>query len=437
VNTHEFVYSCEEIWIIYLILIVIGHSYECPIRRSSCIGYLNVNCKHYNRNSQVDKVFLDFKKFKKKIALDKDMKWMRSLLSSFVSFSVASAVSIWTQKDGNIYRDGKTVQLRGLSWFGFETQDFVANGMYSHSMDFYFDKMKSIGINAIRVPFSAEWIYYNFDVYPYNGFYSADPSLAGKKSIEILDMFFDKAEANGMVIMLDLHRLHKEYISELWYSPTDGQYPSSVFYSVWETILDRYKDRPNLMAVDLLNEPHGRATWGSGNPATDWNGFVEEAIPRLSERFPDHHWLYFMEGINWGHNLDGYRQAPIRFEDTQLYERLVFSAHIYGNSVVPGTSTDPNVLYPQWDYSFGFLKNDYGETVVVGEWGGKTSIDQYWMTVFTNYIAVRGMNSNFFWSLMPNSGDVQGLLLDDYTTLDSFKVEIMQRTTPLAVPFSF
>ena len=43
--------------------------------------------------------------------------------------------------------------------------------------------------------------------------------------------------------MLDLHRLHKEYISELWYSPYDDQYPSTVFFETWYKMLDRYKDR--------------------------------------------------------------------------------------------------------------------------------------------------------------------------------------------------
>lgn len=348
-----------------------------------------------------------------------------------------SSPPIWHQEGGIIYRNNESVQLRGVSWFGFETQDFVVNGMYSHTMDFYFDVMRSVGINAIRVPFSAEWIHYNFDIYPWNGMYSADPSLAEKKSIEILDLFFDKAEANGMVIMLDLHRLHKEYISELWYSPTDDKYPSDVFVDTWEAILSRYKDRPNLMAVDLLNEPHGPATWGSGNPSTDWNTFVEYVIPALTSRFPDHHWLYFVEGVNWGHSLEGYAQHPIHLDDDNLYRRIVYSAHIYGNSVVPGTSTDPNTLYPQWDYNFGFIKTQEGQTLVIGEWGGQTSIDQGWMTVLTQYLADRGARSNFFWSLMPNSGDVHGLLLDDYSTLDAFKVDIMQQLTPDASPFQF
>lgn len=340
----------------------------------------------------------------------------------------------WSIENGEIQRNGDPFEIRGISWFGFETEAFVTHGLYSHSMDFYFDKLDQVGINALRIPFSAEWIFYNLNTYPNNGMIAADPSLQGKKCIEILDTLFDKAEDRGIAIMLDLHRLHKEYISELWYSPTDGQYPSNVFIEVWKTMLDRYKDRPNLMAVDLLNEPHGRATWGSGNPSTDWAMFVEYAVTELSSSYPNHHWLYFVEGINWGHDLQDYNRHPLQLSE-ELQKRVIFSPHVYGSSVVPGTSNDPGVLYPHWDWTFGFLKSQHDKTVVVGEWGGRTDLDANWMNILVQYLSGKGMNSNFFWSLMPNSGDVKGLLLDDYTTLDNFKVGVIQQLTPNAKKF--
>lgn len=342
----------------------------------------------------------------------------------------------WSSEGGQIKKDGEAVEIRGISWFGFETEAFVTHGLYSHSMDFYFDKLDEVGINALRIPFSAEWIYYNYNVYPNNGMIAADPSMQGKKSIEVLDMLFDKAQERGIAIMLDLHRLHKEYISELWYSPTDGQYPSNVFIEVWKRVLTRYQDRPNLMAVDLLNEPHGRASWGSGNPSTDFAIFAEYAIKELSGMFPDRHWLYFVEGINWGHDLQDYNRHPLQLPQA-LEERVVFSPHVYGSSVVPGTSNDPNTLYPHWDWTYGFLHTQHGKAVVVGEWGGRTDLDSNWMNILVNYLSEKGMRSNFFWSLMPNSGDVKGLLYDDYTNVDNFKKGVIQRLTPNAQRFVF
>jgi hypothetical protein len=32
----------------------------------------------------------------------------------------------------------------------------------------------------------------------------------------------------------------------------------------------RYRGNPTVIGADLDNEPHGAATWGDGNPQTDW-----------------------------------------------------------------------------------------------------------------------------------------------------------------------
>ena len=67
------------------------------------------------------------------------------------------------------------------------------------------------------------------------------------------------------------------------------------------------------MAIDLLNEPHGAATWGAGNPSTDWNRAAEDTANYLLDRHPTFHGLIFVEGIgpdspspiNWGGNFRG------------------------------------------------------------------------------------------------------------------------------------
>jgi len=366
------------------------------------------------------------------------MRFTSILVSALLGFFpvVWSVVApVWTTRDGGIFLDNEQVKLRGLSWFGFETQDFVIDGLWSHPMNWYFTLLQQQGINSVRVPFSSEWIHYHFDLYPYDGLISADPAMQHLQSIEILDRFFDMAEKHGIVILLDLHRLHKEYISELWYSPTDSQFTPDTFYATWFAILDRYKDRPNLMGIDLLNEPHGQATFGSGDSSTDWRLFVQEALPRISARYPDKRWLYFIEGIEWGHTFRDYPAHPFDLPPDLLH-RIVFSPHVYGKSVVVSTSTDPNVLHAGWNSDYGFLLDD-GLTFVPGEWGGQTYLDADWMNVFVDYLLEKNSTSNFLWSLGPNSGDVAGLLLDNWTNLDTFKVHLLERLVPDATRFSF
>lgn len=343
--------------------------------------------------------------------------------------SVIPLVSSWNVSNGHIYNSkGQQTNIRGMSWFGFETPDFVVNGLGYHPLNWYIDLIKDNGINALRIPFSAEWILYNFDIKPYYGNVQADPSLQNKKSIEILDALFDYTEEKGILIMLDLHRLHKEYISELWYSPYDDVYTSDTYFSVWNTMLDRYGNRTNFFAVDLLNEPHGQATFGDNNPATDWRLFTQGAIQKFTKNYPKGKWLYFVEGIGWGKYLRGFQGQPYDLSP-QLMSKVVFSPHNYGKSVVPGISMDPNSLNYDWNYNFGFLR-DAGYTVVPGEWGGRTDIDSDWMNLFVEFLISKDIRSSFFWSLGPNSGDVAGYLLDDWTTVDQYKANIIAQLQP-------
>ncbi len=184
--------------------------------------------------------------------------------------------------------------------------------------------------------------------------------------------------------------------------------------------------RIGIGAIDLLNEPHGQATWGAGNPSTDWNHFAEAVIPVLGAYVPNSKFLMFVEGIEWGHTFRDYPKAPLSVPD-EFQHRVVFSPHTYGKSVVPESSFDANVLFNQWDTDFGFLRTQHSKSVVVGEWGGRTDIDQEWMRILVRYLIQRNMTDNFFWSLGPNSGDVQGFLLDDWTSIDPFKSNILRQ----------
>jgi len=369
------------------------------------------------------------------------------LIGCMISRSVEGLYR-WKTDNGEIYHKTATgngkwekTSLSGASWFGFETQDFLVNGLWVHPMDTYIKTLKNLGVNIIRVPFSAEWVVYNWNLYPYDQLISADPSLNGKTSLEILDMLFQKTATHGIGIMLDLHRLHKEYISELWYSPTDNQYTTDTFFTAWTTLLDYVlitKNHTNLVAIDLLNEPHGSTTWGSNDPSTDWRLFVQNAIPTLAEKYASlNPFLFFVEGIEWGHTFRFWNDlnAPLKLPDA-LMSRVVFSPHTYGKSVVSSTPTDYNILRQNWNSDFGFLRQ-LGYPVAVGEWGGITSLDSDWMNSLVKYLQTYNMTNQFFWSLGPNSGDVQGILLDDWTTVDEFKKGVMQQLVPSPTRFVF
>jgi endoglucanase len=325
------------------------------------------------------------------------------------------------------------MRLSGLSWFGGETPDMAPNGLWVHDLNFYMDLMAREKINVIRVPFSAELALYHWDDQPSQGFVSASPRHQNKKAMDILDDLFDQAHSRGMLILLDLHRLNNQYISELHYDPDNSRFTAETFIQTWFKILDRYHDHPALWGIDLLNEPHGRATVNDGNPNTDWKMAAEDAIRKIEDRFPKANWIYLVEGVEWGKQLSGFTQGLIQ-PPSSAKHRIAYSAHNYGRSVVPSTNIwDVNGLHQDWDNHFGLLR-EQGQAVIIGDWGGRTDLDSDWMNVFVDYLRDRNMTNTFFWSLGPNSGDVAGFLQDDWTSVDEFKRTAVHRLQPNPFP---
>lgn len=360
----------------------------------------------------------------------------RILFSAFlVANALSNAFSYAYSIDnaGNLLdKKGNSIRMKGLSWFGMETPDLTPNGMWTNDMAFYMDILATEQFNFLRVPFSAQWILYHFDDYPDNSFVSADPLNQHKKSIEILDRLFDMAHDRNILILLDLHRLDWSYISEVWYDPNDGAFTEESFFTTWFKVLDRYHEHPALWGLDLLNEPHGRAEWGSGNPVTDWRQFAETAIYEIEKRYPNASWIYMIEGVGWGKELQNAENSPI-IPPASAKKRLAYSAHNYGRSVVPSMDTSTWGLRSDWDSHFGRVR-EQGNAVITGEWGGRVDIDSGWMNTFVDYLIEKNMTDNFLWSLGPNSGDVAGLLLDDWTTIDDFKRGVTTRLQPNPIP---
>lgn len=333
--------------------------------------------------------------------------------------------SDWSSISGGIFfRKDTLFQIKGVNWFGYETCDRMVHGLWKHPMTWYLDFIKENNFNMIRVPFSEEWVKNNFETYyPSAEMISADPSLQGKTSLEILDKLFDECAKRGIFILLDMHRLRCEAQShELWYTLDGHEYTAETFFQSWNQMVERYGNHTSFHAIDLLNEPRGLAEWGT-NPSTSWNMFVQSAF---NEYLPNYDGVIYVEGVDWGHSFAGMRQHPIGVNPS----RIVFSPHVYGPSVTGGnTNLEESYLHTQWDDMFGFLVPEK-KTCVIGEWGGRyEGADKEWQDKFVKYllgVRVPGV----YWCLNPNSGDTGGLLDNDWTTPKYDKLALLSKLQP-------
>ena len=330
--------------------------------------------------------------------------------------------------------NGNPVRMTGLSWFGLETSNYAPHGLWTRSMGAFLDQIKSLGYNSIRVPFCTQL--FDAGSTPNGIDFTQNPDLQNLTGIQILDKLVDGATARGLRIILDRHRPDSGAQSELWYT---AQYSEARWISDWTMLAGRYKGNATVIGFDLHNEPHGSATWGDGNMATDWRLAAERAGNAILAVNPE--LLIVVEGVQtvngasywWGGNLMNAGADPVTLS---VANQLVYSIHDYPASVSTQTwftdPTYPSNLSGVWDSYWGYLVTQNVAPVWVGEFGtlDQTTSDQQWFGAMASYLTSKKL-SFAFWALNPDSGDTGGLLADDWVTVNADKQTVL---APLLAP---
>lgn len=257
--------------------------------------------------------------------------------------------------------------IKGINWFGFETEYKNLMCTWSHDIEWHLKKIKNVGFNYIRLPFSLEYV--------------------EEGNWKYMDEFFEKSRELELDVVLDFHRLHSTHQSA---KPYDNMYDFDDFLNGWKTILDRYKDYENLRAVDIFNE------YQSGN-YVEWNNLARQIVSFIETNFPER-FQFFVGGTNWGGNIHN-----IDLSDLAYHDRIRYSIHKYWFS-----DTEP--YEGKWNYSFG----DHKPVINVGEWGYMSDVpsEAQWAERFVEYLRQHDLKDTFFWTWSHNSGDTGGILME-------------------------
>lgn len=333
-------------------------------------------------------------------------------------------------------RNGDRVILRGVNWFGFETETHLVHGLWARDYDEMLAQIAGLGYDTIRLPFSLEAIDSSAPVAPgtANGMNAA---LVGKTPLEAMDVIIDAAARHGLLILLDNHSLaDDDHTFGLWFG---GGYSEADWIARWQMLAARWADRTNVIGADLKNEPHGQANWGLGDEY-DWRLAAERAGNAIHETAP--HWLIVVEGVEgpavgqtlsghwWGGNLEGVATHPVRLSTPN---KLVYSPHEYGPGVYPQpwfSPYGPAVLEDRWQRGFNYIATEGIAPILVGEFGGREvgvdSVEGQWQNQFVDFLAREG-HSFTYWAWNPNSGDTGGILTADWVTVDQAKQDMLAR----------
>lgn len=360
---------------------------------------------------------------------------MSKLLSIFIAL-IATMHMVgcagWTTRGKEIISPGgQSVWLKSISWFGFETANFVVHGIWTRNMEDLLKLIKSLGFNSIRIPWSNDIIH---NPMPNGINYAANPNLNGKKSLEVLDYMIDRCKDIGLYVILDRHRPNKDAQSELWYT---AQVSEAQWINDWKTMAERYKNKDIVIAADLHNEPHGSATWGTSSAGTDWNKAAERCGNALLSVAPN--WLIIVEGVEryngdtywWGGNLAGASSLKVNLNTPN---KVVYSPHDYGPGVYNqpwfNDPTFPSNMNNVWNKHWATIHTSNSAPIWIGEFGGHKSDTTSKEGIWQNYLVdfIKNNRIHFaYWCLNPNSGDTGGILYDDWTSLDQSKVNMLKR----------
>lgn len=323
----------------------------------------------------------------------------------------------------------QAVHLTGVNWFGFETDTFAPHGLWVRNWQDMLAQMASAGFNTIRLPYSNQL--FDPTSAPQSIDYQLNPDLQGLQGLALMDKLIQGAGTLGLKVILDQHRPDAQSQSALWYA---DQVPERRWISDWVMLAQHYRGNPTVIGADVHNEPYDPATWGDGNPATDWRLAAERAGNAILAVNPD--WLIIVEGIGqyqgdaywWGGNLIGAAMYPVRLSEP---DKLVYSAHDYGPDV-SGQSWFQAPDFPQnlpalWARHWAYLQLEGKTPILLGEFGGRSmgqDTEGIWQRSLVSYLKQYQLNYTY-WAWNADSGDTGGLLEPDWKTLDAAKMDIL------------
>ena len=358
---------------------------------------------------------------------------------------------------------GNPVRIAGINWYGFETPDEIAHGLWAQDYHAIINDIRNLGYNTIRIPFSNQMV--ETPIVPQNlSFYNAtgpiNTDLEGLNALQILDKIITYAGQEGLKVILDDHRSEAGESAEangLWYTST---YTSQDWVNDWVTLAKRYAGNPTVVGFDLRNEPHTPAgdtyaqgaTWGTGDASTDVRLAYEQAGNAILAADPDA--LIFCEGISenptasggtnstwWGGDLAEAGQYPVTLSSPG---HVVYSAHDYGPSLFQqawfNSATTPASLDAVWNANWGYLYADGTAPVWVGEFGtdntaadvesGAAGSQGQWFESLVAYLSAKPWMGWTYWAL--NGEDSYDLLDSNY---DATPVSALKQSLLAGVQF--
>lgn len=131
--------------------------------------------------------------------------------------------------------------LKGVNWFGFETERHMAFGLNTNAQDATVSQLVNLSFNAVRLPLAAESILKpDWHIAPD---WAVDHSLnfhmkPGAAYLEAVEQFAARNAQWGLLTLLDMHRLRYSTATySVWHDDITSE---EDVINAWEVLADRF-----------------------------------------------------------------------------------------------------------------------------------------------------------------------------------------------------
>lgn len=248
----------------------------------------------------------------------------------------------------------------------------------------YFEMIAELGFQHVRLPVRWETPERSMETPPY----TIEPTFLAR-----IKEVVDAALANDLHIIVNMH--HHDAL----YEDPAGQ--KERFLAQWAQIAEYFKDYPDMLLFEVLNEPHGNLT-----PAL-WNEFFADALTEIRKTNPER--VVIMGVAEYG-GLGGISQIELPDDDY-----IILSPHYYNpfNFTHQGaewvgpdadnwlgtqwndTEADRETVASEFSYALQFSETHH-IPIHVGEFGAyyKADVDSRarWTTFLARWFEEQGMS---------------------------------------------
>jgi hypothetical protein len=210
------------------------------------------------------------------------------------------------------------------------------------AQEYYFDMYKEAGFDCVRIP--VRWDAYTGKTAPYK---VSDTYL--NRVEEVIDWGLER----GLFIVMNTH--HDDWIKQS-YSETN----KTRFDSIWSQIASHFKDKPEKLIFEIINEPHGMTKQNNDDLHARVLSIIRKTNPTR---------LVIFQGNNWG-GSDDLIAAAIPTDNFVIGSFHSYDPYLFGleGQGTWGSATDYNQLENKFkSVSNWSIKNNI--PVFLGEFG--------------------------------------------------------------------